>query len=182
MSRIGKNPVPVPKTVTATVTGQDVKIKGPKGELSMRVHDLVDVKLEDATDGAKQIRLSPRSEERVARQLWPTMRTNLKNMVVGVTEGYSKNLELQGVGYRANMQGQTLVLQLGYSHDVKFDVPKGISMTVDKQTKIAITGIDKAQVGLVASKIKSFRPPEPYKGKGVRYEGQFVLRKEGKKK
>ncbi len=182
MSRIGKNPVALPKGVTADVSGQTVKVKGPKGELSMVVHDLVAVKMEDAEGGAKQIRLEPRSNEKLARQLWPTMRTNLKNLVEGVEKGYTKNLEIQGVGYRANMQGTDLVLALGFSHEVRFPVPKGITITVDKQTKLTVTGIDKSAVGLTAAKIKGFKPPEPYKGKGIRYEGQFVLRKEGKKK
>ncbi len=182
MSRIGKNPVVVPKGVTIDVSGQTVKAKGPKGELSYRVHDLVSVALEDGEGGVKQLRLNARSNERTARQLWPTMRTNLKNMVEGVDKGYSKNLEIQGVGYRANMQGQDLVLSLGFSHEVRYPVPKGITVTVDKQTKISISGNRKDEVGQVAANIKAFRPPEPYKGKGVRYEGQFVLRKEGKKK
>jgi large subunit ribosomal protein L6 len=182
MSRIGKNPVVLPKGVTAELSGQTIKVKGPKGELSMVVHDLVGAKMEDGENGAKQVRFEPRSNEKTARQLWPTMRTNMKNMVEGVTQGYTKNLEIQGVGYRANMQGKDLVLALGFSHEVRFPVPAGITLTVDKQTKITITGIDKSLVGLTAAKIKGFKPPEPYKGKGIRYEGQFVLRKEGKKK
>lgn len=182
MSRIGKNPVAVPKGVTVAIDGQDVKVKGPKGELSMRVHDMVSVAVEDGENGDKVVRLAARSDERMARQLWPTMRSNLQNMVEGVEKSYSKVLELVGVGYRANMQGNVLVLMLGFSHDVHYPVPEGIQIAVDKQTRITITGIDKQKVGLVASQIKAYRPPEPYKGKGVRYEGQFILRKEGKKK
>lgn len=182
MSRIGKNPVALPKGVTADVQGQTVKVKGPKGELSMVVHDMVGVKMEDGEDGAKIIRFEPRSNEKLAKQLWPTMRTNMKNLVEGVEKGYTKNLEIQGVGYRANLQGTDLVLALGFSHEVRFPVPKGITVTVDKQTKLTVSGIDKQLVGLTAAKIKAYKPPEPYKGKGIRYEGQFVLRKEGKKK
>jgi large subunit ribosomal protein L6 len=182
MSRIGKNPVILPKGVTADISGKTIKVKGPKGELSMVVHDLVGAKMEDAEGGAKQVRFEALSNEKTARQLWPTMRSNMKNMVEGVEKGYTKNLEIQGVGYRANMQGKDLVLALGFSHEVRFPVPAGITLTVDKQTKITITGIDKQLVGLTAAKIKGFKPPEPYKGKGIRYEGQFVLRKEGKKK
>jgi large subunit ribosomal protein L6 len=182
MSRIGKNPVSLPKGVTADIQGQTVKVKGPKGELSMQVHDLVGVKMEDGEGGAKIIRLEARSEEKLSRQLWPTMRTNIQNMVEGVEKGYTKNLEIRGVGYRANLQGQELVLQLGFSHDIRFAIPKGITVTVDKQTKLTVTGIDKQLVGLTAAKIKGYKPPEPYKGKGIRYEGQFVLSKEGKKK
>lgn len=181
MSRIGKHPVPVLDGVSVEINGQDVKVKGPKGELAMQVHDEVTVALEDA-EGGKVVRLAPKTESRKARELWPTMRTLVNNMVVGVKDGYTKNLEIQGVGYRANVQGQELVLQLGYSHDVKFAIPQGIQIAVDKQTKISITGVDKQRVGQVAAEIISWRPPEPYKGKGIRYEGQQILRKEGKKK
>lgn len=182
MSRVGKNPVLLPEGVTAEVQGQTVKVKGPKGELSLRVHDEVGVKLEDGEGGKKQIRLTPLSEERKSRMLWPTYRAHVNNMVKGVKNGYSKTLELHGVGYRANLQGQTLVMTLGYSHDIKFDVPEGITIAVDKQTKIVVSGIDRQLVGQVAANIRTYRPPEPYKGKGIRYQDQFVLRKEGKKK
>lgn len=182
MSRLAKNPIVIPDGVTVDVSGQDVKVKGPKGELALRVHDEIGVKIEDGEKG-KQVKIDPKSKSREARALWGTMWALIRNRIVGVNEGYTKNLEIHGVGYRANMQGKTLVLQLGFSHDVKYEIPQGVEVTVDKkQTKIAVIGIDKEQVGAVAAKIKSYRPPEPYKGKGIRYEGQFVLRKEGKKK
>lgn len=182
MSRLARNPIAVPGGVTVEVNGQDVKVKGPKGELALRVHDEVSVKMEDSETGGKQVRLEPRSNSKTARALWGTMWSLIRNRIIGVSEGYTKNLEIQGVGYRANLQGSNLVLQLGYSHDVQYPVPEGIKIAVDKQTAISIAGIDKELVGAVAAKIKSFRPPEPYKGKGIRYQGQFVLRKEGKKK
>ncbi len=182
MSRIGKNPVVVPEGVTVEVSGQTVKVKGKLGELSIIVHENVDVKLENGEDGKKHVVLTPRNDERSTRMLWPTFRNHVKNMVIGVSEGYSKALDIQGVGFRANLQGQELVLQLGYSHDIRYAVPQGIKVAVDKQTKIAISGIDKQKVGQVAAEIIRFRPPEPYKGKGVRYEGQQIRRKEGKKK
>ncbi len=181
MSRLAKNPIDIPAGVTVEVNGQDVKVKGPKGELSMRVHDEVSVALQDNEQG-KQVKLERRSNSRAARALWGTMWSLVRNMINGVNEGYTKKLEIQGVGYRANMQGNTLVMQLGFSHDVQYPIPQGVTVTVDKQTSISVSGIDKELVGAVASKIKSFKPPEPYKGKGIRYEGQFVLRKEGKKK
>lgn len=182
MSRIGKNPVIVPDGVTAEVSGQTVKVKGKLGELSLVVDENVGVKLEDGEDGKKQFAFSPLSEDRTARMLWPTFRNHVKNMVIGVSEGYAKNLDIQGVGLRANLQGQELVLQLGYSHDIRYQVPKDIKIAVEKQTKIAISGIDKQKVGQVAAEIIKFRPTEPYKGKGIRYEGQQIRQKEGKKK
>jgi large subunit ribosomal protein L6 len=181
MSKIGKNPVSIPEGVTVDLQGQDLKVKGTKGELSLVVHNDVSVVLEEA-DGGKVIKLAPKHNSKLSKQLWPTMRTLVNNMVVGVTEGYTKVLELHGVGYRANLQGNKLVLQLGFSHDVHFEVPEGVKIEVEKQTKITITGIDKQLVGQVAAKIKEYRPPEPYKGKGIRYENEYILRKEGKKK
>ncbi len=181
MSRLARNPIAIPDGVTVEVSGQDIKVKGPKGEMGLRVHDDVGVKLEDGESG-KQVRVDPKSKSREARALWGTMWSLIRNRVVGVNDGFSRALEIQGVGYRANMQGANLVLQLGYSHDVHYAVPEGVKIEVDKQTRIVISGIDKELVGAVAAKIKSFRPPEPYKGKGIRYEDQFVLRKEGKKK
>lgn len=181
MSKIAKNPVPVPEGVTVDINGQDVKVKGPKGELALVIHNDVSVKMEDV-DGGKQIIVSQQGEGRQAHAMWGTYRSHVNNMVVGVKDGFTKKLELHGVGYRANMQGQNLVLQLGFSHDVIFPVPQGIQVAVEKQTAITITGIDKQQVGQVAAKIRSFRPPEPFKGKGVRYEGEYIFRKEGKKK
>ena len=177
MSRIGNKPVEVPEGVTLDVTGQDVKAKGTKGELSVRVHDEVSVKMEDG-----KVVFAPRTQSLQAKKLFPTMRTLVNNIVIGVTEGYEKKLEIQGVGFRANMQGNTLVMQLGFSHDVRYDIPQGVTVAVEEQTKITVTGIDKQLVGQVAAKIRGFKPPEPYKGKGVRYADEYVLRKEGKKK
>ena len=177
MSRIGKYPVEVPAGVTVTLSGQDITVKGPKGELSRRLNDNVAVSQED-----NKIVVKPRSESRFARSIWATTRTVVSNMVTGVSKGYTKNLEIKGVGYRAAMQGQTLVLQLGYSHEVRYDVPKGIAVAVEKQTELAISGIDKELVGQVAAEIREWRKPEPYKGKGVRYQGEYIAMKEGKKK
>lgn len=177
MSRVGKNPVKLVDGVTAEINGQTVKVKGKLGELTMQVHDSVAAKLENG-----EIVVSPRDDSRETRALWATMRNLIKNMVQGVSAGYTKVLEIQGVGYRANLQGSNLNLQLGFSHDINFPIPDGIKMAVEKQTKITITGIDKQQVGQVAADIYRMKPPEPYKGKGIRYEGQQILRKEGKKK
>lgn len=181
MSKIGKNPVSIPDGVTVDIQGQNVNVKGSKGALALCVHDEVSVVMEDV-DGAKIVRLAAKNEGKLSRQLWPTMRTLVSNMIVGVSEGYTKVLELKGVGYRANLQGQTLVLQLGFSHDVHFPIPEGVKVEVDKQTKITLSGIDKQLIGQTAAKIRAYRPPEPYKGKGVHYEGEYVFRKEGKKK
>jgi large subunit ribosomal protein L6 len=177
MSRIGKYPVPVLEGVTVDVSGQTVKAKGPKGELTVVVHDDVSVKMEDG-----KVKLEQRVNSIRAKKLWPTMRTLVKNIVVGVKDGYTEELEIRGVGYRAAMQGTTIVLQLGYSHEVRYDVPKGIEVKVENQTSIKISGIDKQAVGQVAAKIRGFRKPEPYKGKGIRYAGEYVMIKEGKKK
>jgi large subunit ribosomal protein L6 len=181
MSKIARNPVPIPDGVTVEVNGQEVKAKGPKGELVNQVHGEVKVELQDIDNG-KQVVVSPRSKSREAKALWGTWRSHINNMVTGVSNGFEKVLELHGVGYRANLQGQTLVLQLGFSHDVNYPVPEGIQISVDKQTKITVSGIDKRLVGQVAANIKSYRPPEPYKGKGVRYQDEYIMRKEGKKK
>lgn len=177
MSRIGNKPVTVPEGVTLDVNGQDVKAKGAKGELSLRVHDEVSVKMEDG-----KVVFAPRTQSLNAKKLFPTMRTLVNNIVVGVTEGYEKDLEIQGVGFRANMQGNTIVMQLGFSHEVRYDIPQGVSVAVEDQTKIKVSGIDKQLVGQVAAKIRGYKPPEPYKGKGIRYAGEYVMRKEGKKK
>lgn len=177
MSRIGKNPVAVLEGVTVNVEGQTVKAKGPKGELQVVIHDDVSVALVDG-----KVKLEQRVNSLRAKKLWPTMRTLVNNIVFGVKNGYTENLEIQGVGYRCAMQGNTLVLQLGFSHEVRFDVPKGIKITVTDQTKILIEGIDKQAVGQTAAKIRSFKKPEPYKGKGIRYAGEYVFMKEGKKK
>jgi large subunit ribosomal protein L6 len=177
MSRIGKKPVAIPKGVTASVNGQEVAVKGPKGELKHILVDDVIAKLENGG-----IEVAPRQDTQNARAMWGMSRTLILNLMTGVTEGFTKKLEITGVGYRAAVQGSNLQLQLGYSHDVTFPIPKGIQVQCPKPTEIVITGIDKQQVGQVAAEIRRFRPPEPYKGKGVRYAGEFILRKEGKKK
>ncbi len=185
MSRIGIKPITLPEGVELSVNGQDVKAKGKLGELELRIHDEVSIKLEDVANDDKTekvVTLEPKSNSRFARQIWPTMRTLVNNMVVGVSEGYSKKLEIKGVGYRGNLQGKTLVLSVGFSHEVRYEVPEGVKLTMDGQTNIEISGIDKQQVGQVAAKIRGFKPPEPYKGKGIRYVDEYVVRKEGKKK
>ena len=177
MSRIGKKPVAVPGSVTAAVNGQEVKVKGPKGELK---HVLVDDIIAKLDKGG--IEIAMREDTPNARAMWGMSRTVVANLIAGVTEGFTKKLEITGVGYRAAVQGSNLQLQLGYSHDVAYPIPKGIQVVCPKPTEIVITGIDKQQVGQVAAEIRRFRPPEPYKGKGVRYAGEYILRKEGKKK
>jgi large subunit ribosomal protein L6 len=177
MSRIGKKPVTVPSGVTAQVDGQEVKVKGPKGELK---HVLVDAIIAKLDNGG--IEIAMREDSKEARAMWGMSRTMVANLVAGVTEGFTKKLEITGVGYRAAVQGSNLQLQLGYSHDIAFAIPQGIQVVCPKPTEIVITGIEKQQVGQVAAEIRRFRPPEPYKGKGIRYAGEFILRKEGKKK
>lgn len=177
MSRVGKRPVAVPSGVTATVDGQTVKMKGPKGQLQFVVHDDVEVKLDNG-----QVKVNPRVETNRARALYGTARAQVANLVEGVTKGFEKKLEITGVGYRAAMQGKNLQLALGYSHDVVYTIPEGITITVPKPTEITVTGSDIQRVGQVAAEIRSYRPPEPYKGKGVKYAGEFIFRKEGKKK
>jgi len=177
MSRIGKKTIAVPKGVTLTLDGQTVSVKGPKGERTWTVADEIEV-----TQGEDGLSLTPRSDTQRARAMWGLSRTLVDNMVVGVTEGFEKTLELQGVGYRAAMKGSALSLQLGFSHDVDIAAPEGITFAVPKQTEIKISGNDKQAVGQVAAVIRKLRPPEPYKGKGVRYAGETVRRKEGKKK
>jgi large subunit ribosomal protein L6 len=177
MSRIGKKPVAIPGGVTAAVDGQEVKVKGPKGELK---HVLVDQIM--AKTGEDGIEIAMRADTNEARAMWGMSRTLVANLVTGVTEGFSKTLEITGVGYRAAVQGQSLQLQLGYSHDINYPIPQGIEVKCPKPTEIVVSGIDKQLVGQVAAEIRQFRPPEPYKGKGVRYAGEYILRKEGKKK
>ena len=177
MSRIGKKPVAVPKGVTASVNGQEVSVKGPKGELK---HVLVDDVIAKLDDGS--IEVSPREDTQNARAMWGMSRTLISNLMTGVTDGFTKKLEITGVGYRAAVQGSNLQLQLGYSHDVAFPIPKGIQVVCPKPTEIVITGIDRKKVGQVAAEIRAYRPPEPYKGKGVKYSDEFIFRKEGKKK
>jgi large subunit ribosomal protein L6 len=177
MSRIGKRPVAIPSGVTATVDGQTVKVKGPKGQLQFVVHDDVEVKFENG-----QVKVAPRVKTNRAQALYGTARAQVANLVEGVTKGFEKKLEITGVGYRAAMQGKNLQLALGYSHDVIYPIPEGISIAVPKPTEITVTGIDSQRVGQVAAEIRAYRPPEPYKGKGVKYANEFIFRKEGKKK
>ena len=177
MSRIGKKAVTVPGGITAQVNGQEVKVKGPKGELKHVLADAMVAKLENGG-----IDIAMREDTKEARALWGMSRTLVANLIAGVTEGFTKKLEITGVGYRAAVQGQNLQLQLGYSHDIAYPIPPGIQIVCPKPTEIVITGIDKQKVGQVAAEIRRFRPPEPYKGKGIKYAGEFILRKEGKKK
>ena len=177
MSRIGKRPVPLPKGVTATVEGKDVKVKGPKGELKLTLVEEI-----DASVGPDGITVKPREEMERARQMWGMSRSLVNNLVVGVTQGFSTKLEIQGVGYRAAVQGKNLNLQLGFSHDVAYPIPQGITITAEKPTMLTVSGADRQLVGQVAAEIRAYRKPEPYKGKGVRYAGEYVRRKEGKKK
>ena len=177
MSRIAKNPVVLPQGVTADLKGQTIKVKGPKGELTFTVHDAIEPKLENG-----QVTVMPRNEERQTRALWGTMQRRITNMVEGVNKGYEKSLEIEGVGFKCALQGKDLVLQLGFSHEVRYAIPAGITILVEKQTSIKVSGIDKEQVGQVAAEIRGYKKPEPYKGKGIRYVGEYILRKEGKKK
>jgi len=176
MSRIGKKPVSVPGGVTAAVNGQEVKVKGPKGELKQVLVDDIIAKLDKGG-----IEIAMREDTKEARTMWGMSRTLVANLIAGVTQGFTKRLEITGVGYRAAVQGH-LQLQLGYSHDITYPIPQGIQVQCPKPTEIVVSGIDKQKVGQVAAEIRRFRPPEPYKGKGVRYAGEFILRKEGKKK
>jgi large subunit ribosomal protein L6 len=177
MSRIGKKAVPIPAGVTANVEGQTVKVNGPKGALQAVLHSEVTVKLDSGA-----IKIEPRNETKRARSLWGTSRTQVANLIAGVTKGYENRLEINGVGYRAAVQGKNLQIALGYSHDVVFPIPEGITIVTPKPTEIVITGTDKQKVGQVAAEIRDYRPPEPYKGKGIKYSDEYILRKEGKKK
>jgi large subunit ribosomal protein L6 len=179
MSRIGKKPVSIPSNVTTTVSGQNIKMKGPKGELSFAVPE--DVKVEFA-DG--KITVTPANDTKKARSMWGMSRTQVANLIKGVTEGYSQVLEIQGVGFRAALKGKELGLNIGFSHDVSHPIPAGVDVKVSgaKSEVITVSGIDKQLVGQVAADIRSYRPPEPYQGKGIRYKGEYIFRKEGKKK
>ena len=177
MSRIGKKAVQVPAGVTASVNGQVVSVKGPKGELKVVLNDQVLAKMEPGG-----IKVDPKDKSKLARSSWGMSRTLVANLVTGVTVGYSKSLEISGVGYRAALNGKVLQLNLGYSHDVAFNIPAGIEIKVPKPTEIVISGIDKQRVGQIAAEIREYRGPEPYKGKGVKYTGEYIFRKEGKKK
>jgi large subunit ribosomal protein L6 len=177
MSRIGKRAVAVPSGVTANVEGQTVKVKGPKGALSFVLDENLSAKLE-----GNALQIEKRNEGSRAKSMWGTSRTLVNNLMTGVTKGFERKLEITGVGYRAAVQGKNLQLSLGYSHDVVYSIPDGIAITTPKPTEILITGIDRKKVGQVAAEIREYRPPEPYKGKGVKYEGEYIFRKEGKKK
>ena len=177
MSRVGKKLIPVSQGVTVSVSGQDINVKGPKGALPFRVPD--DIKIVQTAEG---LTFEQRYDNPRTRAMWGMVRAIVANNVKGVTEGFEKNLELVGVGYRAAAQGSKLQLNLGYSHDVVYEVPKGVTVTTPRPTEILVAGIDRQQVGQVAAEIRGWRPPEPYKGKGVRYRGEYIHRKEGKKK
>ena len=177
MSRIGKKPVVVPAGVTANIEGRQLSVKGPKGTLSMQLADEVTYEINDGG-----ISVQPANDTKRSRSFWGMQRTLVQNLITGVTEGYSKQLQITGVGYRANAQGKTLKLQLGYSHDVDYAIPEGITIATPDQTTVNISGIDKQKVGQVAAEIRRWRKPEPYKCKGIKYAGEFIFRKEGKKK
>ena len=177
MSRIGKKSVPVPAGVTVDLAGTNVSVKGPKGELKFLLTDQVIAKMDEGA-----VKVDPRDKSKLARSAWGMSRTMIANMIKGVTAGYTKSLEITGVGYRAAVQGKVLQLALGYSHDINYPIPEGIEIKTPKPTEIVISGIDKQRVGQVAAEIRDFRAPEPYKGKGVKYAGEYIFRKEGKKK
>lgn len=177
MSKIAKKPYSVPEGVELTISGQDVTAKGSKGQLSMRMVDEV-----KATNDNGVVTVTPLSNSRFAKSMWATTQRLIQNLCVGVSQGFEKKMEINGVGYRANMQGNTLVMQLGFSHEVKYDIPEGVKVEVEKQTAITVSGIDKQKVGQVAAKIRGYKPPEPYKGKGIKYSDEYIVRKEGKKK
>ena len=177
MSRIGKKPVELPSGVEAKVSGQTIEVKGPKGTRSFTATDDVTI----TVDG-QSVAVEPRGKSKRARQQWGMSRTQVANLVTGVTDGFKKELEISGVGYRAQMQGNTLKLSLGFSHEVNFDVPEGVTVTAPKQTEVVVEGIDQQLVGQVAANIREWRKPEPYKGKGIKYKDEYIFRKEGKKK
>jgi large subunit ribosomal protein L6 len=177
MSRVGKKPVAIPAGVTANVEGQTVKVKGPKGAMQIVLHDDVAAKIEHGG-----VKIDPRSETKRARAMWGTSRALVAKLIEGVNKGYERKLEISGVGYRAALQGKNLQLQLGYAHDIVYPVPEGVTIAVPKATEIVISGIDAQKVGQAAAEIRAFRKPEPYKGKGVKYAGEYIFRKEGKKK
>ncbi len=177
MSRIGKKAIAVPTGITANVEGQTVKVKGPKGALQVVLHDDVAVKL----DGS-EIKVDPRADTKRARAQWGTSRTLIANLIAGVTKGFEQRLEINGVGYRASVQGKNLQLALGYSHDIVYPIPEGIAIATPRPVEIVISGIDRQKVGQVAAEIREYRPPEPYKGKGIKYAAERIFRKEGKKK
>jgi large subunit ribosomal protein L6 len=177
MSRIGKKAVAIPPGVTASIEGQTVRVKGPKGALEVVLHGDVEPKME-----ANALKIDPRVESNRARAMWGLSRSLVHNLVAGVSTGFERRLEISGVGYRAAVQGKNLHLLLGYSHEVAYPIPEGIAITTPRPTEIVVSGIDKQKVGQVAAEIRGFRPPEPYKGKGVKYSNEYIFRKEGKKK
>ncbi len=177
MSRIGKKAILVPAGITANIEGQTVKVKGPKGALQVVLHDDVMVKL----DGG-EIKVDPRAETKRALSQWGTSRTLIANLIAGVTKGFEQRLEINGVGYRASVQGKNLQIALGYSHDIVYPIPEGIAIVTPRPVEIVISGSDRQKVGQVAAEIRDYRPPEPYKGKGIKYAGERIFRKEGKKK
>ena len=177
MSRIGKKPVELPKGVTASLSGQTIEVKGPKGTRTFTATDDVTITIDGDT-----VKVDPRGKSKRARQQWGMSRTQVANLVAGVTQGFKKELEINGVGYRAQVQGKTLKLALGYSHDVDFAIPDGVTITAPKPTEIIVEGNGQQVVGQVAANIREWRRPEPYKGKGIKYKGEFIFRKEGKKK
>ncbi|MBK5934888.1 LSU ribosomal protein L6P [Rhodovulum imhoffii] len=177
MSRIGKRPVELPSGVTASVSGQTIEVKGPKGARNFTATDDVTIAVED-----NNVTVTPRGSSKRARQQWGMARSMVQNLVTGVTSGFKRELEIQGVGYRAQMQGNVLKLSLGYSHEVNFEVPQGVTVTAPKPTEVVVEGIDQQLVGQVAANIREWRAPEPYKGKGIRYKDEYIFRKEGKKK
>ncbi len=177
MSRIGNRPVAIPAGVTANIAGQTVKVKGPKGALEVVLHDDVTVKLEDG-----RIKVEPRVDTKRARAQWGTSRTLVANLIAGVTKGFERRLDISGVGYRAAVQGKNLQLALGYSHDIVYPIPEGITIATPRPVEIVVSGVDRQKVGQVAAEIREYRPPEPYKGKGIKYADERIFRKEGKKK
>ncbi len=177
MSRIGKKPIAIPSGVEVRLDGREISVKGPKGALSLTLVEDVEV-----TREGDEILVRPRNDSRRARAMWGMQRSLVANLVEGVTKGFEKKLVIQGVGYRAQAQGRKVRLQLGFSHDIEYEVPEGIKVETPDQTTIVVSGIDKQKVGQVAAELRAYRPPEPYKGKGVRYENEYVFRKEGKKK
>ena len=179
MSKIGKINIPIPEKVKVLLSGSSINIEGPLGKKSLNIDlDFFDLKI----DEGKEVSIKPKKMDQNSKRLWGMNRSLLNNAIIGASKGYEKTLELVGVGYRAALKGQQLNMQLGFSHDINFDIPQGIKIAVEKQTILKISGFDKQQVGMVASQIKSIRPPEPYKGKGIKEQGQYILRKEGKKK
>ena len=179
MSKIGKINIPIPEKVKVLLSGNIINIEGPLGKKSLNIDlDLFELNI----DEGKEVSIKPKKIDQTSKRLWGMNRSLLNNAIIGASKGYEKTLELVGVGYRAALKGKQLNMQLGFSHDINFDIPEGIKVAVEKQTILKISGPDKQQVGMVASQIKSIRPPEPYKGKGIKEQGQYILRKEGKKK